>query len=274
MSEPADANVAERKHWNDQSWIRLWLQREPVTHRAMPRLLDALALQPGERVLDIGCGGGAGTIECAELVGADGHVTGVDISDALVRLARERATAADVDNVTFLLADAQTADIPDAPFDVATSKFGVMFFDDPLAAFTNIRRHVEDGGRLAFACFQSVARNPWHTAGTLMSFAPPAPPVPSGTNRPGPFSLGDAIATTNLLEHAGFTRVAHTDFEVVVRGGPFLVYDESQLESFGIPPERRAEAAAAIASHLARYSAGDGEYEFRLAMRTWTADAG
>jgi SAM-dependent methyltransferase len=272
MPESDEANTAERKHWNDDSWITLWLQREPVTHRAMPRLLDALGLQAGERVLDIGCGGGAGTIECARLVGAGGHVTGIDISDALVRLARERASDACVDNLAFLLADAQTADIPNAPFDVATSKFGVMFFDDPPAAFANIHRHVKPSGRFAFACFQGVERNPWHTAATLLSFAPP-PPLPPGQTRPGPFSLGDAAATTDLLAGAGFTRVAHTDFDVVVRGGKSLVYDESQLASFGVAPERRAEAAAAIESHLAPYSAGSGEYEFPLAMRTWTAAA-
>jgi len=274
MPDSDDVNAAERKRWNDDGWVAVWLQRESMTHRAMPMLLDALELQPGEQVLDIGCGGGAGTIECARIVGANGHVTGVDISDALLHVAHGRAADAKVHNITFVEADAQTDPFPGEPFDVATSKFGVMFFDDPVAAFTNIRRHLKSDGRLAFACFQSGGRNPWHAGATLQQFAPHPPPLAPGQIRPGPFSLGDAKTTTALLERAGFTRVAHTDFEVVAHGDASLVYDESQIAGFGIPPARRAEAAAAIEEHLARYASGDGEYDFPLQMRTWTADAG
>jgi SAM-dependent methyltransferase len=277
MPDFDEVNAAERKRWNDEDWVAIWLRRESMTHRAMPMLLDALELQPGEQVLDIGCGGGAGTIECARIVGdveGGGHVTGVDISDALLYLAHERAAAAKVHNITFVQADAQTDPFPGEPFDVATSKFGVMFFDDPLAAFTNIRRHVKADGRLAFACFQSGTRNAWHAAATLQQYAPPPAPLRPGQTRPGPFSLGDANATTTLLERAGFTRVAHTDFEVVAHGDASLVYDVGQLAGFGIPPERRAEATAAMDEHLARYATGDGEYAFPLEMRTWTADAG
>jgi hypothetical protein len=98
--------------------------------------------------------------------------------------------------------------------------------------------------------------------------------LPPGQIRPGPFSLGDANTTTALLERAGFTRVAHTDFELVAHGGASLVYDERQITGFGIPPERRAAAIAAMEEHLARYASGDGEYDFPLQMRTWTADVG
>jgi len=271
MPERTPPNAAERTRWNDDQWIATWLQREPVTASAMPMLLDALDLRSGEHMLDIGCGSAAGTIECARVVGARGHVTGVDISDSLVRLGRDRVREANVDNVALVVADAQVDTFPDQPFDVAGSKFGVMFFDDPLAAFGNIGRQLKTDGRLAFVCFQSADRNPWHTAALLLSFAPPAPPLPPGTTRPGPFSLGDAAATTALLEDAGFGTVGHTDVEITVRGPTSFVYDESQLTTFGIPPERRAEAAAAMDAHIAQFAAGDGEYAFPLALRTWTA---
>ena len=134
------ANAEERRRWNDDAWLATWLEREPLTAPVTPMLLDALALQPGERVVDIGSGGGGGTIEFARAVGPAGSVIGVDISDALVRLARARADEAGAGNVVFVVADAQTDELPGGPFDVATSKFGVMFFADPVGAFTNIPR--------------------------------------------------------------------------------------------------------------------------------------
>ena len=143
------ANKAQFAHWNATRQATAWPKRERITLNVTPLLLAALALRPGERVLDIGSGGGLAAIEAAGIVGEGGSVTGFDISEPLTGLANERAKAAGRTNARFIAGDAQTGDIPGAPFDAAMSQFGVMFFDEPVMAFRNIRRHLRDDGRIA-----------------------------------------------------------------------------------------------------------------------------
>ncbi|MGH8833576.1 MAG: class I SAM-dependent methyltransferase [Actinomycetes bacterium] len=132
----------------------------------MPKLarrlaLDAAQLQPGERVLDVDCGFGASTLDAAERVAPSGRVVGVDISTAMLEPARQRVAADGVDNVELLHADAQVHRFENESFDVIISRFGVMFFDDPQAAFTNLARALRPGGRLAFVCPQDPLKSEW-----------------------------------------------------------------------------------------------------------------
>jgi SAM-dependent methyltransferase len=263
------ANAEERRRWNDDAWVATWLLREPLTAPVTPMLLDALGLQSGERVVDIGSGGGGGAIDYARAVGPAGSVIGVDISEALVRLARTRADEAGAGNVAFVVADAQTDVLPGGPFDVATSKLGVMFFDDPVGAFTNIRAYLRPGGRLVFVCFQSLERNPFHIGATLRPFM--VDPPPSGPGMPGPFSLGDSEATAATLVRSGFADIGRLDVELTVRAGASAVFDPRQLQSAGVAPERFSEAEAAVAAHLARFQVAPDAYDFPLAISICSA---
>lgn len=265
------SNEKESKRWNDARWVAAWPKRERLTEALTPYLLNAVAAAPGQQVCDIGCGGGSQTIALSAAVGPSGRVVGFDISVALVELARERAAAAGATNVDFVVADVQTEGLGPEPFDVAASQLGVMFFDEPLAAFGAIRAGLRDGGRLVFACWQDVERNPWHTGTALRPFVPP-PTVPAPGKSPvGPFSLGDDEYARDILAGAGFGPVVSTEVDMTVRAPASAVVDRSLFGFMGVPPERLEEAGAAIDQHVARFAVGEDEYEYPLAFRVYEA---
>ena len=208
MSEVA--NEAQRRHWNDDSRVAAWRRREPMTAAVTPTLLEHVALEGGESVLDVGTGGGRTAIAAALRVAPDGEVVGADISEPLVALARQRADAAGAANAHFVVADVQTAPLGGGLFDVAMSQFGVMFFDESVVAFANIRAHMRLGGRLVFICWQELADNPWFVGAVLQPFCPPAPRPAPGKNATGPFTLADPEYTTGTLAAAGWSAVERT----------------------------------------------------------------
>ncbi|MCU1353384.1 MAG: SAM-dependent methyltransferase [Acidimicrobiales bacterium] len=167
-------------------------------------VMDALAVAPGERVLDVGCGPGTTSVELARRVGPTGTVVGVDISGAMVAAAERRADRSGTTNATFTVADAG-ADPLGNGFDAVYSRFGVMFFDDPTAAFTNLGRALRPGGRLGCTVWGRLEDNPWMFVPTLAA----APVLGAelalpGPGQPGPFSLADPDATATVLRDAGF----------------------------------------------------------------------
>ena len=121
-------------------------------------LLEHAGLETGEKVFDVGSGSGRSAIAAARQVGPQGEAVGADISEPLVALARQRAGPEKVTNARFVVADVQTAVVEGGPFDAAISQFGVMFFDESVTAFGNVRAHVREGGRLAFVCWQTICR--------------------------------------------------------------------------------------------------------------------
>jgi len=161
--------------------------------------LDALAAVPGESVLDVGCGPGTTTLMLAGAVGARGRVVGVDVSAPLLAVARRRA--ASVANVMFVEGDAQTMAPPGAPFDAVFSRFGLMFFDQPEAAFANLHHAMSRGGRLAFVCWQEAAANPWFLAPLTAVMGVPGleVPAPPGPEDPGPFAFADPDRVRRIL---------------------------------------------------------------------------
>jgi SAM-dependent methyltransferase len=267
----SDSNNAERRRWNNDYWTSTWPRREQLTGSVTEILLGHLLLQAGERVLDVGSGGGMTSLAAGRLVGAAGSVVGADISEPLVQLARQRAEERGVTNVTFVVADVQTEPLEGHLFDVAMSQFGVMFFDEPRVAFANILGHVQAGGRLAFVCWQPVAVNPWHIGNAVAPYVP-APPAPApGKSATGPFSLGDASATTALLASAGWADVKCFPYQVTVAVGGDAIADDRQPAFMGVPEEKLAESHDALRRHLATFERGDGLYDVPLAYQVFTA---
>lgn len=266
-----EANEAERRRWNDAYWVSIWPKREAFTDAITPYLIDALELKPGERVLDIGSGGGRATIAAAQAVGATGRATGADISTALTALATQRARDAGADNVSFRVADVQQESVAGAPFDVAMSQFGVMFFDDPVIAFTNIRAQLAPSGRIAFACWQTMDRNPWFLGAALVGLVPPPPPPAPGKSPTGPFALGDPERTQGILESAGFANVSRTPHDLLPEVPHDALIDEGQLEYMGVPAEKMAAARAAVEKHLGQFSSSPGLAKFPLAFQIFQA---
>jgi SAM-dependent methyltransferase len=262
-------NAAERVRWNDDAWTRAWKKREVLTDSVTPLLLEALDLRPGERVLDVGCGGGKATIAASRLVQPDGKVIGADISDALLALARERA--GENSWPTFQHADMQVDQVGGGGFDVVMSQFGVMFFDEPVVAFINVAKHVRSGGRLGFACWQPMDRNPWFVGSVLGPFVAAAAPVAPGKSPTGPFAFGDADRVRQILRDAGFSgiRVDLYDHEVDVPES--AVVDDAQLVFMGVRPDAMDDARQAVAALMERFATNEGMRRFPLALQIFTA---
>ena len=209
MSEP---NAEMRKAWDGPDgdiWAASADQYEArgAGHRRL--LLQAAAIASGERVLDLGCGNGASTREAARM-SEPGEVVGIDLSTAMLANARARSAAAGLTNVTFLHGDAQVHDFEPESFDVIISNAGAMFFDDKVAAFSNLRRALRPGGRIALMAWQRLEDNEWLTVlreALAMGRDLPSPLV--GT--PGPFGLADREQVSTLLSETGFTDVRFGD---------------------------------------------------------------
>ena len=225
-SDPAFANIEQAEFWSElaPTWLELEDQQEEVLRPPGELAMDRLELLPGQRVVDLGCGSGRTTLELAARVGPAGEVAGVDISAEMLARGRERATRLGAGNVEFVHADAQVHEFGAARFDAAYSRFGVMFFSDPVAAFANVRRALRPGGALSFVCWQNVSDNEWMlipgvAVAEVTGSAPPvpAPPVPDPAG-PGPFSLADPARVRAVLGAAGFGSIAitpHADYVVI-----------------------------------------------------------
>jgi SAM-dependent methyltransferase len=201
-------------------------------------LIAALALDGPARIADVGCGGGATALSLLRRAPAGSVVHGFDVSPALVAMARERASS----GVTFTLADMGTA-APEAPYDRLVSRFGVLFFDEPAAAFANLLRWLAPGGRFAFAVWARPADNPWmaRTREVIANVIALPQPDPEA---PGPFRYADADKLVALLAGAGFSDLDVRDW----RGSLAL--------GGGLPPEQAAaHAMAALVTFAAPLAA-------------------
>ena len=252
-------------------WIRSAAALEPQLAPVSDVLFEAAGLQPAERVLDVGCGTGPTTHRAAGLVGVGGAVTGLDVSAEMLDAARA-ATPADPDRapIDWVAADATTWAGPDDPFDVVISRFGVMFFDDPLAAFANLAAFTRAGGRLAIAVWSNRRDNPLFEIPLAAALAvrdgfrlPPAE-IPSADL--GPFSMSDPDEVRSLLDRAGWVDASvdvHGLRLPLAGGAPLDEAARSTLE-FGptrvvtddMDPSQKAAAVVAIAEALLPHRVG------------------
>ncbi|UEP33685.1 class I SAM-dependent methyltransferase [Burkholderia ambifaria] len=206
--------------WNGQSgerWVANQTRLDALVAVFGQAAIEAAAPAMGERVLDIGCGAGASTLALAARVGAGGQVLGVDISKPLID--RARALARHDTPALFEVADASSAEPPEGAFDILFSRFGVMFFDDPTAAFAHMRRALRPGGRVAFVCWRGAAENDWmRVPVSALKGILPRSALP-GPEAPGPFSFGDRERVARILTAAGFADIAISPFDAAVRFG-------------------------------------------------------
>ncbi len=200
-----------------------WLQMQERFDRQWReqglRCLIAADPSPGETVLDIGCGTGTSCFQLAERLGPSGTVVGADISSTMIEAARARALESGHSNVSFMVADVQVQQF-DQAFDLAFSRFGMMFFVDPAAAFANIHRALKPTGRITFMCHQSPEKNP-RLAIPLQAVGAFVPELYGvDPSAPGPLSLADAGRIQSLLDGGGFNSIEIEGFEAKVNLGP------------------------------------------------------
>jgi SAM-dependent methyltransferase len=262
-----DTSSEAQMYWNEEGGDK-WVENIDFAESFMipmsDRLIERIAAKKGEKILDVGCGGGITTLKLAALAGEDGGVLGVDVSRQIIDVAIKRAE--DSANIEFQHSDAASAEFGENKFDLITSRFGVMFFDDPVAAFKNLHRSLKPTGRLVFLCWRTPQENPWmaEPAAATFQILPPPAEKPAPTD-PGPFSLGEAEHLTNVLQSAGFTNI---NLDPVDLGLPMSSVDTAVGFLTRLGPaadalkeasdDQRVEVIAAIRSVMEKYSNVDG----------------
>jgi SAM-dependent methyltransferase len=258
-------NAAQAERWGGVAGHH-WVEHEADYDRQLAEygaaLVDAARLGPHDQVLDVGCGTGRTTIDAATRAG---RVLGVDLSPVMIERARSRAT--DHPNVRFEVADAQTAAF-EPSFDVAISRFGLMFFADPARAFANLRRALVPGGRLVTVCWAGLEHNDWmRVPGEAFASVVPVGDL-AEPGQPGPFSLASPESLTALLMESGWDDVQldRLEFSVwvggarTVDGAVEFVAGGSLGRSVlaGVTPDENRRALAAVHDALAPFATADG----------------
>ena len=213
------------EYWNDDAGPRWVKHAEALDRQLAPftaAILDRAGPPVGGRVLDVGCGAGALSLAAAEKVGPTGRVTALDVSRTLLSLARARAARAGVAQLELIEGDAERHPLEPGAYQRIVSRFGVMFFDDTVAAFRNLRTGLAEGGSLTFACWGPPGQNPWmglprEVTARHVDLPAPAP------DAPGPFRFADADAVIEMLGRAGFRNAAaEARTGTIPLGGPGL----------------------------------------------------
>jgi SAM-dependent methyltransferase len=276
MKNAAEFHQDMVAYWNGggaDRWIGESTRTEAMLARVAELLYVRARLHHGETVLDVGCGLGPTTVELAHRVAPDGRAIGLDVSNEMVERARRRA--AGIANIEFIAGDAASHRFA-APFaDLLFSRFGVMFFGDPITAFTNLRHALKPNGRVLFACWRRLSDNPWMLTPLLAAYEHVPRLPPAEPDEPGPFSFADADRVSAILTTAGFSKpsLAPAELTFDVAGGAGLDAAVHQTMSIGAtsrvlqdqPPSVRDAVAVSIRKALAPY-ARDGRVELSGAV--------
>lgn len=263
------------------NWVEHQIRLDLMLQAFGDAAIASAGIQQGDHNLDVGCGAGTTSFALARQVGPEGRILGVDISPQLI--AKAGADTAAAGTVRFQLADAATAAFASESFDLLFSRFGVMFFDDPVAAFGHMRRALKPGGRLAFACWRGAHENDWVRLpiSAIRDFVP----VPTADpEAPGPFAFGDPARIDRILTGAGFTEVAITAFDAQIpygRGETRAEAIEDALRlGFAVGPLSRALAgqpdairARAAEAVRAAFATRPGEASIMIDGASWIVTA-
>jgi SAM-dependent methyltransferase len=274
-----ETNLEMARAWGDESahWTEEEAHYDAAVRHHTDRLWEAARISVADHVLDIGCGTGGTTREVARAA-ASGSALGVDLSARMIERAREQAAAEGLTNARFEQADAQVHPFARDAFDLAVSRFGAMFFGDPVAAFTNLAGALRPGGRLLLLAWQELKNNQWLVAvrqALAMGRELPAPPV----GAPGPFGLADPDGVRRILTGAGFDDITfHEVREPIVLGSDA---DDAFTFVRGIGPTHglldglddgaRVQALEQLRTTLAAHETGEG---VRLDSAAWLISAG
>jgi SAM-dependent methyltransferase len=244
---PADIKVRQKAQWSAAApaWDRWFSRYEHEFGPMMRWCCDAARLAPGMQVLDVACGTGLPALWAAERVHPGGRVTGIDLSAAMLGVARRRADAVPLPNVEFLEMDGEQLEFPDDSFDALLCACGVMFFPDAIGALGEMRRVLRRGGRLAVTAWDDPVRSPFLTIGgrAIAPFFPPAPPDPRA---PGGFRFAQPGSLQAALEEAGFS-------DITVESRPMTITCTSTAEYW----EMFTDMAAGIKDKIASLAAAD-----------------
>jgi len=272
------ANMEMAAAWDEEATG--WIEYEDAYERSglgLWRLfLSGVTLSEGDRVLDLGCGTGARSRSLAELV-PQGSVVGVDLSTRMIAHAREVTARQGVANIEFIDGDAQVFSFEPDHFDLVVSSFGSMFFADPVAAFTNIRRALRPEGRLALLTWRPAAENTWLVAlrsALALGRDLPAPP----TSAPGPFGLADPDHVRHVLAGAGFSDITLDPLDTDLDFGADLDSAFRYVSSMGVTrgltsgldDADRRRALASVRETLAAHATSDG---VRIGAAGWRVTA-
>lgn len=263
-------NADQAEYWNSES-ARQWIACQKVLDQRFEPLTDLLIARAGvgrdECVVDVGCGTGATTLKLAAAVGAHGVVLAVDISEPLLAVARRRLMRGGHANVRFMQHDAQTHRFERGCYDIVVSRFGVMFFDDPISAFRNLLSALRPRGRLAFVCWGPLEDNPYFAIPLEVGIERLGPPEARPPRAPGPMALSERDYIDEILNAAGFGTIEIARTETWLPSAP-SAREEAQLMSLVGPlarliRERGADAVrqaivADLTERLAPFLTADG----------------
>lgn len=253
-------------YWKQEGGVK-WVENIESTESSLEVfneiLLEQALVMAGEKVLDVGCGGGVNSIEIARRVGPEGRVMGVDISSSILSIARARGDS--LANLEFVEGDAALMDFRENDYDLVFSRFGVMFFSDPITAFKNLRHSLKSNGRMVFLCWRSLHDNPWmnipaQAVADVMQHQAPAPDPLA----PGPFSFADSTRIQEVLTEAGLKMLDLKAVDVVMKLGPlsetveyFMNMGPAAAALVDTPLEVKAAAAEAVSRALGQFVSND-----------------
>ncbi len=277
------AQPTQREFWNGAAgdqWVRRQETLDAMLEPMTAPTIATLGAVAGKSVLDVGCGSGETTMRLAKAAGLQGAALGVDISEPLIAFAKQRARDEN-STARFIAGDAGADFLPDAPYDALFSRFGVMFFEDPVRALSHLRAQATPGGTLAFVCWRRLEENYWNAlpAEAIMPLVPAMPPPPD-PNAPGPAAFANQDRTRGLMRDAGWKDIAFNAWDGEITLAPttddaadFFVNMSGATRLIAAHNLDRGKAAALIKEKLKPLAGADGKVRATAACWIVTAKA-